>query len=70
MSASNMLPPQPGTMRIPSYWMAPSKTETPRYVRVKPTGCVSVQLQSHVAGNVRQAPKYSFAGIFPVAIPM
>ena len=35
---------------------------------MKPTGFVSCQ--SHVSGNVRQAPKYSLAGISPVAIPM
>ena len=65
-----MLPPQLGVTSVPLYGSAPSKTGTPKYVRVKPTGRVSVQLQSHDSPNERHVPKTTCGGISPLVTPM
>ena len=52
-----MSPPHVGTMCMPRYVNAPSKTSMPSYVRVTPTGRCSSQSQSQLAGNVRAVAK-------------
>ena len=50
-------------------WVGPLEHVDAEIRLAEPTGWVSCQFQSQVSGNVRQAPKYSLAGISPLPIP-
>ena len=57
ISASNIEPPQVGTIFMPRYGYAPSKTSLAEVRAPATLPCVSVHDQSHERGKVRSVPK-------------